>query len=75
VRPIYDAHAGSDPPAATFLFNPAPGLGFLFDIYLLYRHSNELEKGTFYEKTADYTWTLTLVAALSMVRRHLASAA
>lgn len=49
-----------------FLFVPGPGISFLFDIYLLYRYSNELEKGIFYEKTADYTWFLWLLGASCM---------
>lgn len=45
-----------------FLYGGA-GIPLLFDVFLLFRNSSQLEEGHFFNKTADYTWALILICS------------
>lgn len=43
------------------------GLGFLINLYFLYTYSQQLERGVFFGRPANYAWFLTLVAVFVMI--------
>jgi len=55
---------------ASSFFLTSQGIGFLFDMVMLYRNSNELETQHFARRSADYAYQLS-IAALSILALNI----
>ncbi|SNX83654.1 related to DFM1 - ER protein involved in ER-associated protein degradation [Melanopsichium pennsylvanicum] len=54
----------------TSFFYAGGGLKFLFDVFLLYRNSSELELNHFGRRTADYTWSLLVMGSIILATNY-----
>ncbi|GAC98864.1 hypothetical protein PHSY_006459 [Pseudozyma hubeiensis SY62] len=54
----------------TSFFFGGGGLKLLFDVFLLYRNSSDLELNHFGRRTADYTWSLLVMGTLILAANY-----
>lgn len=54
----------------TCFFLGGRDLQFLFDIFMLYRNSNDLETGFFFRKTSEYVWALGIINTLILAMNY-----
>lgn len=54
----------------TSFFFGGGGLKFLFDVFLLFRNSSDLELNHFGRRTADYTWALLVMGAVILATNY-----
>ena len=54
----------------TSFFYGGSGLKLLFDVFLLYRNSSDLELNHFGRRTADYTWSLLVMGTLILAANY-----
>ncbi|PWO01331.1 DER1-domain-containing protein [Tilletiopsis washingtonensis] len=56
-------------PITAFFFGP-PGLSFIFDLFFLFRHAQELELNYFHRRTADMAWSLVIMGAVILAANY-----
>ncbi|PWN93187.1 DER1-domain-containing protein [Acaromyces ingoldii] len=56
-------------PITAFFFG-GKGLPLLFDTFLLFRNSTDLELNTFYRRTSEYAWALMLIGSLILATNY-----
>ncbi|CDU22995.1 related to DFM1-ER protein involved in ER-associated protein degradation [Sporisorium scitamineum] len=54
----------------TSFFYGGSGLKLLFDVFLLYRNSSDLELNHFGRRTADYTWSLLVMGTVILAANY-----
>lgn len=54
----------------TSFFYGGSGLKLLFDVFLLYRNSSDLELNHFGRRTADYTWSLLVMGSVILAANY-----
>ncbi|EST05749.1 Derlin [Kalmanozyma brasiliensis GHG001] len=54
----------------TSFFYGGGGLKLLFDLFILYRNSNDLELNHFGRRTADYTWSLLVMGVIILATNY-----
>lgn len=54
----------------TCFFLGGRDLQFLFDIFMLYRNSNDLETDFFFRKTSEYVWALGIINTLILATNY-----